>query len=156
MDRYKFTVTRQHRYHDGYKIVEVSQGGIDYANPDALCKKWQGEMEEYTGMTAAVEAAIGIAKAWQETTTDQIFIGVGATHGMTMEFDALELTEETFDALLAKAEKFDENLPKCEHCGDILTGNNYGHIFNNGETPYCSDYCAEMAYDELVALNDTN
>lgn len=155
MNRSTFTVTRQHRYHDGYKIVEVSQGGIDYANPDALCKKWQGEFDEYTGMTAAVEAAIGIAKAWQETTTDQIFIGVGATHGMTMEFDALTLNDTTFDALLDKAAKFDENLPKCEHCGDILTGETYGHEFSDGH-PFCSEHCAEMSYDEIVALNDTN
>lgn len=155
MNRSKFTVTRQHRWHDGYKIVEVSQGGIDYANPDALVKKWQGEFQEFTGMTAAVEAAIGIAKAWQETTTDQIFIGVGATHGMTMDFDALTLNDETFDLLLDKAEKFDENLPKCDHCGDILTGKTYGHEFTD-DHPFCSEHCAEMSYDEIVSLNDTN
>lgn len=155
MNRSKFTVTRQHRWHDGYKIVEVSQGGIDYANPDALVKKWQGEFQEYTGMTAAVEAAIGIAKAWQETTTDQIFIGVGATHGTTMDFDALTLNDETFDLLLDKAEKFDENLPKCDHCGDILTGETYGHEFTD-DHPFCSEHCAEMSYDEIVSLNDTN
>jgi hypothetical protein len=155
MDHSKFTVTRQHRYYDGYKIVEVSQGGIDYANPDALVKKWQGEFEEFAGMTAAVEAAIGIAKAWQETTTDQIFIGVGATHGMTMEFDALSLNDKTFDALLIKAEKFDENLPKCEHCGDMLTGDNYGHEFSDGH-PYCSESCAEAAYNDIIEMNHTN
>ena len=155
MNRSKFTVTRQHRYHDGYKIVEVSQGGIDYANPDALVKKWQGEFEEFTGMTAAVEAAIGIAKAWQETTTDQIFIGVGCTHGMTMEFDPLTLNDKTFDALIAKAEKFDENLPKCEHCGDILAGETYGHEFSDGH-PFCSERCVETSYYDLAQLNDTN
>jgi len=149
MNRSKFTVTRQHRWSDGLKIVEVSQGGVDYANPDALCKKWQGEFDEYTGMTAAVEAAIGIAKAWQETTTDQIFIGVGFTHGMTMEFDALTLNDETFDMLLEKAEKFDADLPRCEHCGDILTGENYGHEFSDGYC-FCSENCAENAYHEML------
>lgn len=154
MNRYTFTVTRQHRWSDGLKIVEVSQGGIDYANPDALAKKWQGEFDEFTGMTAAVEAAIGIAKAWQETTTDQIFIGVGATHGMTMEFDALSLNEKNFDDLLTKAEKFDENLPRCGHCGDILTSRNYRHEFSDDE--FCSEYCAEQNYSEICELNNTN
>lgn len=144
-----FTVTRQHRWSDGLKIVEVSQGGSDYANPDALCKKWQGEFDEYTGMTPAVEAAIGIAKAWQETTTDQIFIGVGCTHGMTMDFDALTLNDKTFDMLLNNAAKFDESLPKCEHCGDMLTGDNYGHEFSEGYC-FCSERCAENAYHDLT------
>lgn len=154
MNRYTFTVTRQHRWSDGLKIVEVSQGGIDYANPDALAKKWQGEFEEFTGMTDAVEAAIGIAKAWQETTTDQIFIGVGATHGMTMEFDALSLTDENFDALLSKAEKFDENLPRCGHCGDILTGRHCYHELSDDR--FCSDYCAEQDYEQMFEPNHTN
>jgi hypothetical protein len=154
MNRYTFTVTRQHRWSDGLKIVEVSQGGIDYANPDALVKKWQGEFEEYTGMTAAVEAAIGIAKAWQETTTDQIFIGVGATHGMTMEFDAMSLNDKTFDQLLTEAEKFDENLPRCGHCGDALKGQNYRHDLN--EYKFCSEYCAEQDYEQMFEPDHTN
>lgn len=143
-----FTVTRQHRWHDGLKIVEVSQGGIDYSNPDALCKKWQGEFDEYTGLTPAVEAAIGIAKAWQETTTDQIFIGVGCTFGSTMDFDALTLNDETFDTLLEKAEKFDAKLPRCEWCGDILTGETYGTLFHG--YCFCSQNCAENACHEEV------
>ena len=148
MRREIFTVTRQHRWSDGLKIVEVSQGGIDYTNPDALCKKWQGEFDEYIGLTDAVIAAIGIAKAWQETTTDQIFIGVGCTNGMTMEFDALSLNDETFDMLLEKAAKFDERLPRCESCGDILTGETYGTLMHG--YCFCSQNCAENACREEV------
>lgn len=144
-----FTVTRQHRWHDGLKIVEVSQGGIDYTNPDALCKKWQGEFEPHVGLTPAVEAAIGIAKAWQETTTDTVYIAVGCTEGMTAEFDAMPLTDETFDTLLEKAEKFDARLSRCEWCGDILTGKTYGTLMHG--YCFCSQNCAHNACVEEMA-----
>jgi len=37
-----WTVTRQRQWPDGVDIVEVSAGGIDYTNPDALCAKYDG------------------------------------------------------------------------------------------------------------------
>ena len=42
-----YTVTRQCQWPDGDNVVEVSVGGIDYCNPDALSPKYAGEFEEY-------------------------------------------------------------------------------------------------------------
>ena len=35
-----FTVTRQRQFPDGENVVEVSAGGLDYTNPDALGAKY--------------------------------------------------------------------------------------------------------------------
>jgi hypothetical protein len=103
-----FTVTRQLRWPDGLNIVEISQGGIEYTNPDMLIPRYPGEGDEYEGLTAAVEAAIEVAKAWKQETDNEVFIAVGCTYGMTAQFDAEPATEETFRYLLKEAAAFDK------------------------------------------------
>ena len=60
------TVTRQVNTFEGTKVVEISQGGIDYCNPGALSKRYPGEFEEFANPVEAVEAAILIAQQWQK------------------------------------------------------------------------------------------
>jgi len=115
-----FTVTRQHRWPDGIKIVEISQGGLDYTNPGALMPRWAGEGEEYLSPVQAVEVGIGIAKAWQEESKEPIYLGMGNTHGMTGFFDEQELTEETFESFLAKATELEGTMKRCDRCGELL------------------------------------
>jgi len=38
-----YTVTRQIQWPDGTPVVEVSEGDINYTNPDALKEKYPGE-----------------------------------------------------------------------------------------------------------------
>jgi hypothetical protein len=148
-----FTVTRQVRWIDGLNIVEVSQGGIECVNPDALVQKYPGEFEEYVGMEAAVKAAIEVARSWKKDVgcKKNIYIGVGCTHGMSVPFDVEPADEKTFRWLLKEAKAFDEKLPKCVRCGDFLTSDNYRNDFCDfNEYPFCSENCAENDYYELI------
>jgi hypothetical protein len=144
-----WTVTRQHQWPDGNFVVEVSAGGIDYCNPDALGKKYPGEFEEYVSKVAAVEAAITIAKAWRrDCPKREIEIATGGTGGMTMPFSGEELSEEVFAALRKKAAEADEKLPKCDHCGEILSEKWHNNF--DGDFVYCSENCASVAAEELA------
>lgn len=152
----QFTVTRQCRWQDGKSIVEVSQGGLDFTNPDALCKKYPGEFDTFSGKVAAVEAAIAIAKRWKaDQPNEEICIATGCTHGMTMAFDEQPISDEVFAALLEDAKQFDEELPKCERCGEILSGQTYGNEFTimmDNEYPFCSENCANVAWEDEMKL----
>ena len=61
----KLVVTRQLQWPEGKRVVEVSVGGMDYVNPDALVAKYQGELEEYDDPIEAVEAAIDVCRRWR-------------------------------------------------------------------------------------------
>jgi hypothetical protein len=111
-----------------------------------LCKEYPGEFETSIGMTDAVENAIRIAQQWKaDCPDDNIMIGIGCTHGDTMPFEGMELTEETFAELREKAKKFDESLERCHHCGDILGEEKYG-CWDLDEFGCCSENCAEQYY----------
>lgn len=146
---YQFTVTRQQQWPDGNNVVEVSAGGIDYCNPDALSKKYTGEFETFTGKVPAVKAAIAIAKAWQRDCPDKVIeIATGSTGGMTMPFSGEPLTDEVFADLLADAEKHDEKIPKCAHCGDPLIERWGPHWMHADERECCSENCANNHYTD--------
>jgi hypothetical protein len=136
----RWTVTRQHQWPDGGSLVEVSAGGIDYTNPDALCKKYKGELDEFTDPREAAEAAIAICKAWRNDGEKSAKVGHGATGGMTMPFDSC-----TFKELLQWAEETYEELPKCAQCGELMGDEAYGS-WELGEFDCCSEYCAEEYY----------
>lgn len=143
----KFTVTRQKRYIDGISIVEITAGGLDNSNADALCKKYDGEFETFTGMTPAVDTAIEIAKKWQEDDKENIiYIGYGDTHGMGLPLDEMELNEDTYKTLREVAEKHDEELPKCAKCGDILAGETYKIWDDPFDDQFCSEHCCNEEY----------
>ena len=153
----EFTVTRQHRHPDGEFIVEVSQGGIDGANPGMYSPKWEGEGETFQGLTPAVSAAIAIVKAWQlATPQEEIRIAIGNSHGgMASHFDDEEATEDTFSAMLIEAEEFDAKLPKCAHCAEMLGKQTYNCFDAMDETEHCcSEYCAEERYRESLPEDD--
>jgi hypothetical protein len=148
-----FTVTRQIRWIDGLYIVEISQGGIEYTNPDALIPEYSGEYEEYVGMEAAVQAAIEIARLWKKDVNrnKKIYIAVGCTYGTSAQFNTEPDTEKVFQRLLKEAKAFDEKLPKCVRCGDLLTGENYRNdLCEFEEYPFCSENCAENDYYERI------
>ena len=108
------TVTRQLNTYTGEKVVEISQGSMDYSNPGAYCKKYAGELEEYESACEAVEAAIRIAEAWQKDEPDtEILIDHGATGGMTMFFEGQELSGEIFEGLREWAREHDEETGEC-------------------------------------------
>lgn len=147
-----YTVTRQCSWPDENYIVEISYGGIDYTNPDALRERYPGEFKEYDDPREAVSVAIQIAHSWQaDRPKEEIFIGRGATGGMTMPFDPEPLNEETFAEFRSWADKRYAELPKCSQCGDILPDNSRNrwrlldHYFE-GEF-FCREYCAETFYE---------
>lgn len=145
-----WTVTRQLQYPDGDKVVEISYGGIDYTNPDALAAKYPGEFREFTDPREAAETAIAIAMAWQSDTDEEILIAHGATGGMTMPFSGNELTDETFTDLRQWAEKEWEELPKCDWCGEPLPDERSQYtLIDYPDEHYCSENCADRAWEQI-------
>lgn len=101
------TITRQVQWAtEGEHVVEVSSGGIDYANPDALCKKYPGEFDEFEDPVECMDTAIEIAKKWQlDEPNELIQIGTGYTHGMTMPFEG-EPVRLTPDLIEEKVQEY--------------------------------------------------
>lgn len=89
-----FTVTRQIQHPDGTHIVEISEGGLDYANPDMLVAQYLDEGVTFDDPREAVETAIQIRDSWQRDSPDMdISIGRGCTMGMTLPFDPSDVEE---------------------------------------------------------------
>jgi len=90
-----YTITRQVQWPEGRPVVEISSGGIDYTNPDALSQKYAGEFQTYDDPVEAVETAIEICRAWRKDGERTARLGIGATGGMTMPFDTCTFKEAT-------------------------------------------------------------
>ena len=154
---HEFTVTRQSQWSTGDQVVEVSQGDINYSNPDMLCRKYKGEGETFEGMHDAVLTAIKIVKSWKkDEPTKKILIAIGNTGGDTMPFEGEKLTKKLEKALIEKAIKFDEELPKCDQCGAIL-GKERWKPLDYDDCQCCSEYCADKLWslyeEESARLN---
>ena len=152
-----YTVTRQMQWLEGDPVVEVSEGGIDYTNPDALAAHYPGEFEEFQNPIEAVNTAIEICRAWRRDGKNDrdegqfARVGIGATGGYTMPFEGCSFTE-------AKqwAKETWEKLEKCPTCGEVVedlqewwqAGEYIGNDFipfDHLDEKYCSEYCAEKA-----------
>ena len=128
-------------------MVEVSRGGFDYCNPDALGAKYPGETDEYDSPVEAVDVAISICRAWRKDGEPRARVGVGSTLGMTMPFEPIRFREAR---RWAKEEI--ERLPKCARCGQVLPARPYRVLDMDEE--YCSEYCAEEAYAEAMEATE--
>lgn len=152
MSKPKWFVSRQGYWGvdpDDMHVVEIAEGGIDYANPDMIVQKYPGEGQEYTDPREAVTAAIAIAEAWAKDQPDlKINIGEGYTMGMTMPFEG-----QPKEDLIAWAEDRWTKLAKCPTCGEIMEGaEEYyrsgvwtsGDFFPDDDSEkFCSEICAE-------------
>lgn len=133
-----WTVTRQCQWPDGNNVVEVSYGGIDYCNPDALAKEYAGEFLTFDDPREAAETAIEICKQWRkDRPKDKAKVGVGSTGGWTMPFDPT-----TFKELRRWAKETWAKLEKCG-CGKPLPEKRKRWKADDwsGEE-FCSEYCA--------------
>lgn len=147
-----YTVTRQLQWPEGTPMVEVSVGGIDYCNPDALVQRYGGEFEEFINPIEAVETAIDICMAWRKDGEKDAQIGIGATLGMTMPFE-----ECSFESAREWAKKEYASLQKCPQCGNLIEEKqelwasgfvtSEGGFVPDGEYLYCSETCAEENYE---------
>ena len=143
-----YTVSRQKQWPNGDPVVEVSEGGIDYCNPDALVSAYEGEFQEYRDPREAVKVAINICRAWRKDGEKKASVGVGCTGGMTMPFEMC-----SFKNAEAWAKERWKELEKCPVCGEIVEEMKEwyeaGEWFGNEFIPfgdgakYCSEYCAE-------------
>jgi hypothetical protein len=150
-----WTVTRQIQWPNGDPIVEISEGGIDYTNPDALAAKYPGEFREFEDPREAVNTAIEICKAWRKDGKPTAMLGIGATGGYTIPFDST-----TFRNAKKWAEETWDKLEKCPVCGTVMEDTKEwwraGTWYDNGDfvpnddgLKYCSEYCAEKHSDFL-------
>ena len=138
-DNVRFTVSRQHRWPDGLYIVEITDGGIDYVNPD--CLSIVGEFET---ASEAVEAAIKDAKEWRKKRPDRkIYLACGVTHGFTAQLDEMPMGAATYAHLRKWAKEYDATIPRCAHCGGLMPVEGGYGVLEIGEFDCCSEYCAE-------------
>jgi len=137
-----WTVTRQVQWPSGDPVVEVSEGGLDYTNPDALTQQYAGEFQTFDDPEEAAEAAIQVCELWRKDSQPEAQVAHGATGGMTMPFEPGSYEELRGWAKLAK-----ERLAKCARCGTVLGETRYRHLHLEDEL-FCSEGCAELAYEE--------
>lgn len=137
-----YTVTRQRQWPSGDNLVEISAGGPDYTNPDALVSKFArlGEGDSFTSPMKAVEAAIQVCEAWRRDGCPEALVGYGATDGATMPFDAC-----TYEEARAWAAKREASLPRCDCCGELLGRERYT-VPELDDQHFCREFCAEKAY----------
>lgn len=140
-----YTVTRQLQWPEGTPVVEISAGGLDYANPDMLAPQYPGEGETYQDPREAVEAAIGVCERWRREGRPDAQVGVGATGGMTLPFEPC-----SYEEARAWAERAVQRLPRCGRCGEVLPPRPFVHRELPDEE-FCSEYCAEEAYEDLLS-----
>ena len=139
-----YTVTRQLQWPDGNLMIEISEGGFDYVNPDMLSPKYDQEGESFDNPIDAVDTALQILERWRSDEPNKhIGIGYGATLGFTAPFEEADIAE-----LKAWSQKEYDRLPKCDRCGAIIT-EEYRIYDDPFEMRFCSEYCAEMAYDDM-------
>jgi len=139
-----YTVTRQHQWPDGGRLVEISAGGFDYTNPDALVATFAnlGEGETFISPVKAVEAAIAVCEAWRADGCPEAQISHGATGGMTMPFDPC-----TYEEARAWAEKREALMTRCDHCGELLGRDRY-IAMGLDDFVFCGESCAQCAYED--------
>lgn len=101
----EWTVTRQLQWATGDAVVEVSEGSIDYTNPDALAEKYAGEFKSFESPMDAVTTAIEICRQWRRDGCTRASIGIGATGGNTLPFETC-----TFDEGLIWAKEEEKTL----------------------------------------------
>ncbi len=140
-----WTVTRQVQWPSGDPVVEVSEGGLGYTNPDALAGDYPGEFQTFDDPEEAAEAAIQVCELWRKDSQPEAQVAHGATGGMTMPFAACPYEELRRWAKVAK-----ERLATCARCGAVLGKIRYRHLHlpDPEAKLFCSEQCAELAYEE--------
>lgn len=149
-----WTVTRQSQWPEGTRIVEISAGGLDYTNPDALAQRYDGEFEEFADPREAVTQAIDIARRWSSETALVIAIGHGATAGFTLPFEMsarIYPTGHTTGLRLLRewSAKAWENVPKCDECGKALPDDERRvFLLIDFDEKFDSEHCAERYWEK--------
>lgn len=147
-----WVVTRQIQWSGGHMVVEVSGGGWDLTNPDALSPSYKhlGEFKEFDDPRAACEAAIAVANAWRKAQKGKkISVAHGHTGGMTMPFEPCTTT-----SLRKWAKDCYQQLEKCGNCHSIIRGKCGYKLEFDDETTYCSEHCADKAQAEYEKANE--
>ena len=120
-------------------VVEVSAGGVEYTNPDALTAIYSGEFQTFDDREKLPVTAIEICRSWRHDGESKAKVAHGATGGMTMPFES-----RTFHELKHWANQAYERLPKCDRCGEVLPMVWSVHP-DLPDQRFCREYCAEAA-----------
>lgn len=145
-----YTVTRQRQWPDGDNVVEISSGGLNYTNPDALVAKYPGEFEEFTDPREAAETALEIAESWRADCPGvEIGVAYGSTGGYTLPFSPCGVEE-----LREWSQAEWDSLPKCGCCGEPFPDKRERWYANDwDDIEYCSERCADkVAEAEAEAM----
>jgi hypothetical protein len=138
-----YTITRQIQWPDGMHIVEISDGGLDYCNPDASSRKYEGEFQEFVDPIEAMEIAISIFESWKKDEPEEdISIGYGCTLGYAMPFEPSQITE-----IQQWAKKEYKKIQVCRNCGELIDPDT-DYIIDESDNPFCSEQCMERAMEK--------
>lgn len=148
-----YYVCRQWYYYTGELMVEITEGGLDYAGPDHLSEMYPGEGKAYKKPQSAALAAIKIRDRWQKDEPDnKVHICV---RSQLAGYFGEEGDPISVGNLARWARETWANLPKCARCGDVLPEEKWGNVYTvfEGEYPYCSENCAENDYVDMFEEN---
>jgi len=138
-----YTITRQRQWPDGTLVVEISEGGLDYSNPNALRRKYEGEFQEIADPIKAVTIGIFIFESWKkDEPKEDIFIGYGGTLGYTMPFEPSQINQ-----IKEWAQKEYTKIPICYNCGELIDPDT-DYILDEWDNPFCSVQCIECAMEK--------
>ena len=147
-----YYVCRQWYYYSGELMVELTEGGLDYAGPDHLVEKYPelGEGDAYAKPQEAAVAAVRVMRAWQKDEPDKevhLTVRTQLAGYFGMEGEPWTIR----DIRLWAAEAW-EKLPRCARCGEVVPEDGaYGNcrtVFDDNEYPFCSEYCADQDWFE--------
>jgi hypothetical protein len=152
-----YYVCRQWYYYSGERMVELTEGGLDFSGPDQLVAQYPelGECRAFERPQEAALAAIKVMKAWQkDAPNEEIHVTVRSQLAGYSGMEGEPWTIRDIRLWAQEAWEAWEKLPKCVRCGEVVSEDDaYGNcrtVFNDNMYPFCSEYCAEEDYYELM------
>lgn len=150
----QYFVSRQRYWHGGDQVVEIAEGGLQYANPDMLTDgkgiyRKLGSRCVYDDPTEALDAAIRVRDEWLKHTDEPVRIEAGFTWGFTCPFNEHPSDEALREWAAEVKQKLHDDAPKCEMCGDPIFTEDWWYIPALGtDIRFCSEYCCDRYYYE--------
>lgn len=153
-------VSRQSNYYDGGAYsVEIARD-LDYAGPGMLAGDWPEE-GDYDDPRDAAQAAAQLAERWGEQEGWERWGMPGDPMPITVSMNAMVYPTVkdgmTPEEARAWAQDRYDRMPKCDRCGGPLPDEKERwHLLEEQDylgddaPEYCSENCAELAYDDLL------
>lgn len=147
MDDNKYYVNRVHSWPDGDYFVEVVLS-LDAGDPGTLVPVYRrlGEGDGFLNPKEAAVSAVRVQRQWIKDKQLDIELAYNGAFAGQLGVPGERVTA---CELFAWARKEFEQLERCAECGEIMGGERY-MIFDDIDDTFCSQVCAENAYDKWL------